>query len=205
MGELLQPYSITAMPFRFHRARPDKNFTYVLFFFLSLNRGNDDLATHPRVAREIPALPDERELQKRGVDIGGRWGPTLRWWWIERARARGELSTTTTTTDEADHNDSPRRGAALSDGGGDDMEMHNVSQGTTVAAGSRGTSKSAAAQENDNAKTHMLSAAAGVRPQPQPHRQHSVSRVSVASSLASRPEPVRDVLWWEGIDFDDED
>lgn len=203
MGELLQPYSITAVSFRFHRARPDKNFTYVLFF-LSLNRGNDDLATHPRVAREIPALPDERELQKRGVDIGGRWGPTLRWWWIERARARGELSTTT-TTDEADHNDSSRRGAALSDGGGDDMEMHHVSQGTTVAAGSRGTSKSAAAQENDNAKTHMLSAAAGVRPQPQPHRQHPVSRVSSVSSLASRPEPVRDVLWWEGIDFDDED
>lgn len=40
MGELLlQPNGITAVSFRFHRARPDKNFTYDFFLFSFFKQG----------------------------------------------------------------------------------------------------------------------------------------------------------------------
>lgn len=39
IGELLQPYCMTAVSFRFHRARPDKNFTYDFFLFSFFEQG----------------------------------------------------------------------------------------------------------------------------------------------------------------------
>lgn len=39
IGELLQSYGITAVSFRFHRARPDKNFTYDFFLLSFFKQG----------------------------------------------------------------------------------------------------------------------------------------------------------------------
>lgn len=139
----------------------------------------------------MTALPEERELQKRGMDIGGRWGPSFRWWWAKRARARGELSTT-----EADNGS--QRSLPISDRG-DDLEMNNMSRDTTKA----GSSKASSSRREEEIAGHE-GAKQTVTTRAGP-KQHPLSRESSLSSLESKPEPVRDVLWWEGVDFDEED
>ena len=161
---------------------------------------NPNTARLPRIETEVPMQPDEHELRRQGKDIGGRWGPSFRWWWIRRARARGELSTTV-----AD-NGSVRSLSVVGDGD-DDLEMNKISRNTTMAGSSKASSSRREASvavtgtEQRSAKTRSTP----VSSMPQQRAMSRESSLSSLSSLESRPEPVRDVLWWEGVDHSDED
>ncbi|KAI5361492.1 hypothetical protein Slin15195_G126070 [Septoria linicola] len=194
-----------------------------------------DLDRFPRIAPEVPAPPEERELQRAGIDIGGRWGPTLRWWWIRRAKARGELSTSDGSSLEAQCGTPAPRALELdglnhkgvgvgSQGPGQSQCGSKIASSTTATTSSKKSSRcsSATADPRDQSSVIHDSAAENARGDEScMNAKHTFLQVDIPvcasdeerppsptlSSISSQAtrEPIRDVLWWEGIDFDEDD